>query len=262
MSLAGGAADLGRRVGAAGWSTLLPPHRALGADQPVGEPRLLDVLPMPGPMTLAVVEDGAGRCLPVPLVEQAAGVRRATPGDGASDALVGLLSGGTRREGRFHVTRWHHDQVTGERGVGVDQTNESVIVGDAAVVKWSVPAGEGPHPAPSLLAELDRAGFQGMPLPWGAVEWGASPAGGPRLLALVTGFVPGAVDGWTWAVDTVRGAVEAGDLWPAEAQRPDRRARSSPTSIAPSPPPPPRRPRSRWAPGAPAPSRTSSGLWP
>ncbi len=181
----------------AGWSRMLPAHRADGADQPVGEPRCLADLPLGDGLALAVLADDRDRTYPAPLAVTTDGVRRALPGDGASEALVALLAAGSRSLDGFRVTSWHHAPADGERAVAVDQTNESVVVGDAAVVKWAFLADEGPHPAPSLLGVLEAGGFHGTPTPWGALEWEG------RLLALVVGFVPGAVDGWTWAVDDI-----------------------------------------------------------
>jgi maltokinase len=94
----------------------------------------------------------------------------------------------------------------GERAVGVDQTNESVIVGDAAVVKWATHLQEGPHPAARRIGVLRDAGFTGMPTPWGSVTW-RPPGGAETLVANVDGYVAGAVDGWTWAVDLITEAA-------------------------------------------------------
>lgn len=191
----------------AGWARLLPAHRSDGEDQPVGSPRLLATLPLADGLVLAVVEDERGRAHPAPLVVGGDGVRRAVAGDGAAEALVRLIASDGGSRGGFRLSRWHPGEAAGERAITVDQTNESIVVGEAAVVKWSFVADEGPHPAPSILARLDAAGFTGTPTPWGAVEWEG------RLLALAVGFVPGAVDGWTWAVEDIasldRARVEA-----------------------------------------------------
>src|SRR6476646_6269785 len=101
----------------------------------------------------------------------------------------------------------------GERGVGVDQTNESVIVGDAAVVKWATHLARGPHPAPRRIGVLRDAGFGGMPAPWGLVTW-RPPDGAETMVANVDGYLPGAVDGWTWAVDLITDAAIDGDIAP------------------------------------------------
>jgi len=50
--------------------------------------------------------------------------------------------------GDFTIRSWTSLPARGERAVGVDQTNESVIVGDVAVVKRATHLQEGPHPAP------------------------------------------------------------------------------------------------------------------
>jgi maltokinase len=90
--------------------------------------------------------------------------------------------------------------------MGVDQTNESVIVGDAAVVKWATHVQSGPHPAPRRIGVLRDAGFLGMPAPWALVTW-APNDGIETLVASVDEYLPGAVDGWTWAVDLITDAV-------------------------------------------------------
>lgn len=181
----------------AGWERLLPAHRTDGEDQPIGAPRCLAELRLGDALVLAVVEDERHRTYPVPLVVEGDGVRRAVAGDGAAEALLRLIASDGGFADGFRVSRWHPGRAEGERAITVDQTNESIVVGDAAVVKWSFVADEGPHPAPSILSRLDAAGFTGTPTPWGAVEWEG------RLLALAVGFVPGAVDGWTWAVEDI-----------------------------------------------------------
>jgi maltokinase len=182
----------------AGWARLLPAHRADGDEQPAGAPRCVDELPLGDGLLVAVVLDQRGRTYPVPTVVSADEVRRALPGEAAAERMLALLADGDREHGDFRVTSWHHRPGFGERAITVDQTNESVVVGDAAVVKWTYLADEGPHPAPSLLAALDAAGFTGTPRPWGVLEWRG------RLLCSIVDYVPGAVDGWTWAVNDIR----------------------------------------------------------
>jgi maltokinase len=133
---------------------------------------------------------------------------RAHPGDGVADALVALLAEvpGSATHGRFTVRSWATHAAAGERSVGVDQTNESVIVGDAAVVKWATHLQDGPHPAPRRISVLHDAGFGGMPAPWGLVTW-QPPGGAETLVANVDEYLPGAVDGWTWAVDLITDAA-------------------------------------------------------
>ena len=134
----------------------------------------------------------------------------------SAEALLGLLAQarGTATRGRFTIQSWTQRTALGERAIGVDQTNESVIVGDAAVVKWATHLQEGPHPAPRRIGVLRDAGFAGMPTPWGLVTW-QPPDGAETLVASVDEYLPGAVDGWTWAVGLITDAAR--DHRPAAA---------------------------------------------
>jgi maltokinase len=184
----------------------------------------LDGLDLPGGARLAIVGDGVRRSA-IPMVQRT-GWRRAAPGDGASQALVDLLAEqpGTRRIGRFTVRSWLRPPAARtartERAVGVDQTNESVIVGETAVVKWATHLQEAPHPAPRRITALRAAGFTGMPAPWGLVTW-VPPEGSETVVAYVDDYVAGAADGWTWAVDMVTAAAGAGR---PQAVRPEAQA--------------------------------------
>ena len=88
-----------------------------------------------------------------------------------------------------------------ERGITVDQTNTSVIVGDRLVVKlvgrWAA-ADRAGH----LLERLAEAGSDDVDRLRGRIEW-EHPRFGTSTLAIVTEYLPGAEDGWTWAVDDV-----------------------------------------------------------
>lgn len=170
-------------------------------------------LDLGGGRWLAVVRDAAGRRWSVPVVEDGLSVRRARPGDGAGEALVALLADASTTTEEVAVRTWRAGPVRGEQQIGVDQTNDSVVVGDpgaagaAAVVKWlvhqpDVGSAHG-HPAARRLAALADAGFAGTPAPWGLVTVDVG-EGAPLLLVTVVEHVPGAVDGWTWAVDGVR----------------------------------------------------------
>ena len=89
------------------------------------------------------------------------------------------------------------DVPPGERAITVDQTNRSVIVGETVVVKWFTRPRRGRHRAPDLLehlASLDAAATE-TATPYAVLEWDGA------LIALVTGYLPGARDGWEWCVD-------------------------------------------------------------
>ena len=176
----------------------------------------LDALDLADGKRLTVVADDDGLAA-LPIARDPDGRwRRARPGDGAAEALLAMLAQqtGNAKRGRFTIQSWASRKALGERAIGVDQTNESVVVGDAAVVKWAVHLQEGPHPAPRRIAVLREAGFAGMPAVWGLVTW--RPANGEEtLVASVDEFLPGAVDGWTWAVRLITDAAR--DHRPAPA---------------------------------------------
>jgi maltokinase len=177
-------------------------------------PELLDALDLTDGKRLAIVDDDAGPSA-LPMVCDADGQwRRAAAGDGVAEALLHVLareSGLTTTRGPFTLHSWTVRAAVGERAIGVDQTNESVIVGDAAVVKWATHLQEGPHPAPRRRGVLRDAGFDGMPNPWGFVTW-RSADGVETMAASVDAYLPGAVDGWTWAVDLITAAAIDGDV--------------------------------------------------
>lgn len=180
--------------------------------------RELDSLDLAEGSRLAVVEGSDGLAA-LPMVREADGTwRRARPGDGAAEALLALLAAapGVHTRGCFTVHAWTARPAAGERAVAVDQTNESVIVGDAAVVKWATHLQQGPHPAPHRIEVLRANGFRFMPSPWGLVTW--EPAGGAQTLVVnVDEYLPGAVDGWTWAVDLMVAAARDGRIEPLKS---------------------------------------------
>lgn len=93
-------------------------------------------------------------------------------------------------------------EFTHERPITVDQTNQSVVVGDATrgeqvVVKWLQPPVLSPHPGVQLLRHLASRGFTEMPAYLGCEERDE------LVFATVTEFVVGAQDGWDWFVDDV-----------------------------------------------------------
>jgi maltokinase len=91
-----------------------------------------------------------------------------------------------------------------ERPITVDQTNHSVVVGEAVVVKWLRAPAPPPHRGAQLLAHLAAVGFAEMPRFLGVEE-----ADG-RIVAIATGYVPGARDGWEWCVDDLLADLDAG----------------------------------------------------
>ena len=188
-------------------SALLPARRAQEAARIELPIELVSCAPLDaigGERWFVIVRDRRGVSYGVPCVTEGDVLRRALPGDGAAEALLRMLA--TAGEGRagdsIAITRWFSEPCAGERGFDVDQTNELVVVGERAVVKWLLHPTADDQPAPRRLAALTNAGFVGTPRPWGLVS--LDEAGESRLIATVIDYIAGARDGWEWAVDDVR----------------------------------------------------------
>lgn len=142
----------------------------------------------------ALVVDADGRVL--------VGDARPAAGDGIARAIARLVDATVEADAP-------------ERAITVDQTNTSVIVGERLIVKlvgrWSAA-----NRASALLERLAAAGSDDVDRFVGRVEW-RHPSLGTSTLAVVTEYLPGAVDGWTWAVDDVVAALDGGPEpeWPA-----------------------------------------------
>jgi maltokinase len=190
---------------------VVPQNKAVVAERMVIPLQLLDELVLTDTCRLAVTVDARGSRFAAPMLLTPSGnARRAVPGDGAAEGLVRLLTDPrAATPASFRVTRLNGAPAAGERAIAVDQTNESVIVGEAAVVKWQLALPTDEHSALSRVAALDAAGFRQMPESWGFVEW-LDPRGRPTLLASVTAFLAGARDGWEWCVEDARAAIRGG----------------------------------------------------
>jgi maltokinase len=134
-------------------------------------------------VAMAVDAAGDGSYIVIPLVREGGRWRSARAGDGLSAFVAGV-------------------PMASERAIGVDQTNESVVVGERVIVKWFRRVGPGPSRAATLIAHLNAVGFGGMPPPLGSVTW-RSPGGVDLTLAQGDAFLPGARDGWEWCVELV-----------------------------------------------------------
>jgi len=106
--------------------------------------------------------------------------------------------------------------MASEQAIDADQTNASVVVGERVIVKWLRTVGPRPSRATTLLAHLDAVGFREMPTPLGALTW-MSPKGAELTIAQGDAFLPGARDGWDWAVERLERHVDHGQtLCPAD----------------------------------------------
>ncbi len=199
-------------------AALLPPRRS---DEAARIERPLDLISCVqlddsrADLWYAIVRDARGVSYGVPCVASGEALRRAVPGDGAAEALLGLLGRGGQgvpgegsRDDHVCVIRWHAEPCAGERGFDVDQTNELVVVGERAVVKWMLHPTAEEQPAPRRLAALAEASFAGTPRPWGLVSVDNADAG--VLIATVIDYVADASDGWEWAVEDVRSLALGG----------------------------------------------------
>ena len=84
-----------------------------------------------------------------------------------------------------------------ERPITVDQTNFSVVVDESIVVKWLRPVVPVPHAGVQLIRHLELSGFDEMPSLIGVDERDGT------VHAIVTSYLPHALDGWDWFVDDV-----------------------------------------------------------
>lgn len=165
-------------------------------------------------VSYALVRDARGEAYGIPAVVDDEGLRRARAGDGAADALVRALADGLPAPLTAEVLHW--SPAAGERAVPVDQTNDLVVVGETAVVKWFLhPA---PEPQPGAVRARQLQHLPEVPDTWALVH--ADVAGTRVLVATVTSLVPDTEDGWDWAVADVR-ALATGDgtdvlAWPAQ----------------------------------------------
>ena len=138
-------------------------------------------------VALAAEPAGSFAVVPVAREEYGGPWRRARPGDGLSAFVAGVPE-------------------ASERPIGVDQTHESVVVGERAVLKWFRRVGPGPSRASILIAHLAEVGFDRIPAPLGSLAW-RSPSGVDLTLAQGDTFLPDARDGWEWSLER----ADAGD---------------------------------------------------
>ena len=187
--------DLAARVGALDTGSLLPPRRSGAITQ--GDVVLRDSVSLGDGLALAVVTDGDGLLVTPIVARDAEPVRRAEPGDGAFERLLRRLASGAPG-GRFSFEPFGSvPAAAGERAIDVDQSNESVVVGDRAVVKLYPRTGGSPDAGSDLPAHLISVGFTSIPTPYGIVGW-RDDDGHHKVVASAASYLPGARDGWEW----------------------------------------------------------------
>jgi maltokinase len=157
---------------------------------------------------IRVVETEAGHHAE-PVTETSDGWVGSTPGDGAGLAVLHRLRNRMAVPEDFRVTAhaWLPVEAESERGVGVDQTHASWVVGERVVVKWMTETLVGPHPAADRLRRLSETGFAEFPALVGVIEWREPGSGHWVPLVVVQEYLPGTEDGWTWALEDARSAL-------------------------------------------------------
>jgi maltokinase len=173
-----------------------------------------ELLRLDGTHAIGVVATEAGhRAGPVTRVGEA--WEPSVAGDGAGLAVLHRLRNRSAVEDGFRVTGfgWVAVDDESERTMGVDQTHESWVVGGRVVVKWMTEPLVGPHPAAERLRRLAAAGFAEAPALLGLLEWHDPGTRHWIPVAVAQSYLPGAEDGWTWAVHDARLAlgIEPGD---------------------------------------------------
>jgi maltokinase len=96
-----------------------------------------------------------------------------------------------------------------------DQAGTSVVFGEEATLKVYCRIFPGPHPDQEIRDALHRLGSPHVTAPLGALE--TSLDGQPAVLAVLSGYVRGATDGWSLATTSVRDLYAARTVTAAEA---------------------------------------------
>ena len=168
-------------------------------------------------MALADVELDDGGCLryAMPLVAGEE-MRDALGGAEFCRTLLSLLAtGGTRAGDHGEIRgvpaaglldRWADGPPAdlAVRRIGGEQSNTSVVLGDAFVLKQFRRLAEGIHPeaeVPRFLTE--RTSFRNTPRLAGHLEY-RDARGAATTLAVVQALVPDAIDGWQWVLTRLR----------------------------------------------------------
>lgn len=169
----------------------------LRATRPIGALELLDG------GVVAVVAWPQSPPTALPCCRLPRGWRLAAAGDGLAARLVERLDdrSGLDPPG-FRVSAFVEgpSAVGPERVLGADQSNISVVVGEAAIVKWRSAPGTDGWRAVRLRRHLEARRFRQTPPLLGSLSW-QDPTGGSCVLAYVDAFLPSAQDGWDHAID-------------------------------------------------------------
>jgi maltokinase len=197
--------ELTARVASTDPSEFLPVRRQADRQERLGAPTLLDALDLDRGRWLLVLEVGSDLLVSA-VVETGESLRRAWVGDGVMEALLARVAREDERGGFTFRRLGTIGDWSGERSIDVDQSNESVVVGEAAVVKrfvYTVPGNRRPMVLP---AHLVANGFDEMPVPLGNAGW--QHVDGIAPLVSISTYLPDAADGWDWYVELLERSLE------------------------------------------------------
>ena len=179
--------------------TLLPhPDRARAANSDRGL-TLIDSFFLTSTIALCIVKNSHGEIFSLPLIQEGAKIRRAVAGDGAAQALLTIGEFGPAS--RFSLKLWRSEPLAGERALGVDQTEESIIIGELAIAKWFSRINPSANSSLPRLEALEKSKFSSMPAPWLVLEWKEPGTDIAMLVAYVSEYQQNTRDGWEWAVE-------------------------------------------------------------
>ncbi len=198
--------DWAHAIAVANPSDLLPKRSGAISYAIAGPLRIVDSLPLGKDFRLCIISDASEKLFSIPLVLANGVARRAIPGDGAAQHILEYPAG-TNQIGNFTFTVWESVHVQGERSIAVDQTEESVVVGEVAIVKYFSQVLESSLTSLPKIESLNRANYHFMPKSFLSLEWKNS--GKSHLLVDATQFLPDAIDGWTWAVSDAQDFIDA-----------------------------------------------------
>jgi trehalose synthase-fused probable maltokinase len=108
----------------------------------------------------------------------------------------------------------HHHTAPPSRALAIEQSNSSIIYGDAIFLKLYRRLEEGVNPDAEILRFLGAQSFPHVPPFGGAVEYRGAD-GGTRVLALALGMVPNDGDAWSFTLRHLAeyfARIRAGDL--------------------------------------------------
>jgi maltokinase len=140
------------------------------------------------------------------LIQEGEKIRRAVAGDGAAQALLTIGEFGPAS--RFSLKLWRSEPLSGERELGVDQTEESIIIGELAIAKWFSRINSSANSSLPRIEALEKANFSSIPAPWLALEWKEPETDIPMLIAYVSEYQQNTKDGWEWAVEELENYLD------------------------------------------------------